>query len=122
MKLAVVGSKTIEIELKDHIPDDTEYLISGGAKGIDSCVMRFISFDFALLQSDIIDLKVNCDIPFGSDMPSARYVPPRRNAYNVKSCHENRDSFYLHYISGISMVTSLPSFAERTIPSMIAWL
>ncbi len=41
MKLAIVGSRTIEIELDEYIPDKVEYLISGGAKGIDTCVKAY---------------------------------------------------------------------------------
>ena len=41
MKLAIVGSRSIEIELSDHIPNNVTCLVSGGAKGIDSCVRAF---------------------------------------------------------------------------------
>ncbi|MBR6514997.1 MAG: DUF2493 domain-containing protein [Clostridia bacterium] len=41
MKLAIVGSRDIEIELNEYIPCETECLISGGAKGIDSCVRSY---------------------------------------------------------------------------------
>lgn len=40
MKLAVVGSRTIEIELNEYIPGNLECLVSGGAKGVDSCVRK----------------------------------------------------------------------------------
>ena len=41
MKLAIVGSRTIEIELDKYIPYGIECLVSGGAKGIDSCVRSY---------------------------------------------------------------------------------
>ena len=41
MKLAIVGSRSIEIELSDYIPNNATCLVSGGAKGIDSCVRVF---------------------------------------------------------------------------------
>lgn len=36
MKVGVVGSRTLNIDLKDYIPKEASLIISGGAKGIDT--------------------------------------------------------------------------------------
>lgn len=42
MKLLIVGSRSInEFDLSEYIPDDTELIISGGAKGIDSVAEKY---------------------------------------------------------------------------------
>ncbi len=38
MKVAVVGSRTImRIKLEDYLPAETEEIVSGGARGVDTC-------------------------------------------------------------------------------------
>ena len=38
MIVAVVGSRTLKVEnLKDYLPKNTTEIVSGGAKGIDTC-------------------------------------------------------------------------------------
>ena len=42
MKVAVIGSRALEIQnLCEYLPPQTCELISGGAKGVDTCVRRF---------------------------------------------------------------------------------
>lgn len=42
MKTAIIGSRTLTItNLEEYIPKNTVELISGGAKGVDSCVKEF---------------------------------------------------------------------------------
>ncbi len=42
MKVAVVGSRTLSVEnLNDYLPDGTTEIISGGAKGIDTCAKEY---------------------------------------------------------------------------------
>lgn len=42
MKVAVVGSRNLCIEnMEDYIPIDTEEIVTGGAKGIDKCAVKF---------------------------------------------------------------------------------
>ncbi|WP_294908465.1 hypothetical protein [uncultured Ruminococcus sp.] len=42
MKLAIIGSRSLTItNLEDYIPENTVEIISGGAKGIDSCAKKF---------------------------------------------------------------------------------
>lgn len=42
MKTAIIGSRTLTItNLEEYIPENTVELVSGGAKGIDSCVKEF---------------------------------------------------------------------------------
>lgn len=42
MKVAVIGSRTLKIDnLGDYIPQNTTEIISGGAKGIDSCAREY---------------------------------------------------------------------------------
>ena len=42
MKVAIIGSRTISIEnIEDYIPQGTTEIVSGGAKGVDSCAKLF---------------------------------------------------------------------------------
>lgn len=42
MKVAVAGSRTLRVEnLGDYLPEDTTEIISGGAKGIDTCAKEY---------------------------------------------------------------------------------
>lgn len=42
MRVAVVGSRSLKIEnIKEHLPKNTTEIISGGAKGIDTCVASY---------------------------------------------------------------------------------
>lgn len=42
MKVAVVGSRGLHIEnIGDYLPPDTTEIISGGAKGIDTCAAEY---------------------------------------------------------------------------------
>lgn len=42
MKVAVIGSRTLKIDnLGDYLPQNTTEIISGGAKGIDSCAREY---------------------------------------------------------------------------------
>ena len=42
MKIAVIGSRGLEInDLGRYLPDDVTEIISGGARGIDTCARRY---------------------------------------------------------------------------------
>lgn len=42
MKVAVVGSRTLSIDnLQNYLPESTTEIISGGAKGIDTCAKKY---------------------------------------------------------------------------------
>ena len=42
MKLAIIGSRDLIVRnIMKYIPDDVEELISGGARGIDTCVAEY---------------------------------------------------------------------------------
>lgn len=42
MKVAIIGSRTLEVSnLDEYLPNETTEIISGGAKGIDRCAKAF---------------------------------------------------------------------------------
>ena len=42
MKVAVIGSRTCMVEnLQDYLPAETEEIVSGGARGIDTCAREY---------------------------------------------------------------------------------
>lgn len=42
MKIGIIGSRTLTIDnLGDFLPDDVTEIISGGAKGIDTCAQKY---------------------------------------------------------------------------------
>ena len=69
MKLAIIGSRSLTINnLEDYIPENTVEIISGGAKGIDSCAKKF-ALKHSLKYTEFLP-KYNL---YG------RYAPLRRN-------------------------------------------
>lgn len=50
MKVAVIGSRGLTVDnLGDYLPEDTTEIISGGAKGIDTCASDYaLSHDIVL--------------------------------------------------------------------------
>ena len=42
MKIAIIGSRNLKVlELEKYLPEDTTEIVSGGAKGIDSCAKEY---------------------------------------------------------------------------------
>lgn len=42
MKIAIIGSRTITVDrIEDYLPENVTEIISGGAKGIDTCAAAF---------------------------------------------------------------------------------
>lgn len=41
MKVAIVGSRTIDVDVSQYIPQDTTIIISGGARGVDQAAARY---------------------------------------------------------------------------------
>ena len=42
MKLLIIGSRSIvDFDLEDHVPDDVDLIISGGARGMDTVAERY---------------------------------------------------------------------------------
>ena len=41
MKIAVIGSRTLRVDLESYIPAECTTIVSGGAKGIDACAAEF---------------------------------------------------------------------------------
>lgn len=76
MKVAVIGSRGLTVSnLGDHLPHDTTEIISGGAKGIDTCAR-----EYALLH----DIKITEYLPeyekYGRAAPLKRNISIIQNA------------------------------------------
>ena len=41
MKLAIVGSRNLKVDISEYIPDGVDEIVSGGAKGIDSAAAEY---------------------------------------------------------------------------------
>lgn len=75
MKVAVVGSRGLKIEdLGEYLPEDTTEIISGGAKGIDTCAREYAQSQNIKLTEFLPDYK-----KFG------RAAPIKRNAAIVQN-------------------------------------
>lgn len=90
MKVAIVGSRNLTISnLKDYLPPETSTIISGGAKGIDTCAKNY-----ALENNiDYIEFKPNYSL-------YKKAAPLKRNEQIV----ENAD-MVLAFWDGISKGT-----------------
>ncbi|MGN1090332.1 MAG: hypothetical protein ACI4Q6_08030 [Huintestinicola sp.] len=76
MKVAVIGSRGLNVSnLGDYLPEDTTEIISGGAKGVDSCAR-----EYALSR----DIKITEFLPeyekYGRAAPLKRNITIIRNA------------------------------------------
>lgn len=90
MKVAVVGSRTLEISnLEKYLPPDVTEIISGGAKGIDQCAR-----DWAIAHN----------VPLVEFLPEyeryGKYAPRRRNMLIV-----DRADFVIAFWDGESRGT-----------------
>ena len=41
MKLAIIGSRGLRVELEEYITPDVTQIVSGGAKGVDTCAREY---------------------------------------------------------------------------------
>lgn len=58
MKVAIIGSRTITIKnIEDYIPKNTTEIISGGAKGVDSCARLFAESNNIIYTEFLPDYK-----------------------------------------------------------------
>ena len=68
MKVAVIGSRTLYVDdLSEYIPSNCTEIISGGAKGIDSCAAEFAKSNSLKLTEILPDYK-----SFGKAAPIIR--------------------------------------------------
>ena len=87
MKLAIISSRSLTINnLEDYIPENTVEIISGGAKGIDSCAKMF-ALKHSLKYTEFLPkynlygraapLRRNLEIISYADMvsPPVSYIP-----------------------------------------------
>lgn len=59
MKTAVVGSRTLTVDnLEDYIPKETREIVSGGAKGIDTCAKEYAETTGLLYKEFLPEYKI----------------------------------------------------------------
>ena len=70
MKVAVIGSRGLTVDnLGDYIPEGTDEIVSGGAKGIDTCAAEFARANNLKLTEFLPDYK-----RFGKGAPLKRNI------------------------------------------------
>ena len=70
MKVAVIGSRGLTVDnLGDYLPDGTDEIVSGGAKGIDTCAAEFAREHNLKLTEFLPDYK-----RFGKGAPLKRNI------------------------------------------------
>lgn len=74
MKIAIVGSRGLNVDLKKYIPDEVTEIVSGGARGIDYCAKVYA------LENNI---KLKEYYPEYNKY--GRYAPLKRNIEIIKS-------------------------------------
>ncbi len=54
MKVAVIGSRSIRVkDLKKYLPENTTEIVSGGAKGVDTCAREY-AFNNKLILTEFL--------------------------------------------------------------------
>ena len=70
MKVAVIGSRGLSVDnLGDYLPEGTDEIVSGGAKGIDTCAAEFAHENNIKLTEFLPDYK-----RFGRGAPLKRNI------------------------------------------------
>ena len=70
MKVAIIGSRNLQIEnLQNYLPKDVTTIISGGAKGIDSCARDYANSQHLQLIEFLPDYA-----SFGRNAPLKRNI------------------------------------------------
>ena len=70
MKVAVIGSRGLAVDnLGDYLPEGTDEIVSGGAKGIDTCAAEFARANNLKLTEFLPDYK-----RFGKGAPLKRNI------------------------------------------------
>lgn len=70
MKVAVIGSRGLAVDnLGDYLPEGTDEIVSGGAKGIDTCAAEFARANNIKLTEFLPDYK-----RFGRGAPLKRNI------------------------------------------------
>lgn len=123
MKLGIIGSRTLTVEnLEDYIPEGVTEIISGGAKGIDTCAQKYA--DEHGLKMTVFLPKYekfgraapvyrNADIVAHSDKVIAFWDGVSKGTFGaLKLCRQKNIpcDIYLHGANGYS---DLPSCAEE---------
>ena len=58
MKIAIIGSRNIEVEnLGEYLPENVSEIVSGGAKGVDSCAREYAEKNKIPLKEFLPDYK-----------------------------------------------------------------
>ncbi|MBP3372759.1 MAG: DUF2493 domain-containing protein [Clostridia bacterium] len=109
MKVAVIGSRNLQIEnLQDYLPRETTVIISGGAKGIDSCAREYANSQNLQLIEYLPDyasfgrnapLKRNITIIEQADLVVAFWDGKSRGTkYVIEHCKKRDISVEVHII------------------------
>ena len=107
MKVAVVGSRGLTVEnLEAYLPPETTELISGGAKGIDTCVRNYAQAHGIKLTEFLPDYRHygkaapiirNADIVSNADRVVAFWDGKSRGTHDViQFCHDGNKPLTLY--------------------------
>lgn len=111
MKTAVIGSRGILMEnLGDYLPPETTEIVSGGARGVDSCAAEYAQANGILLTVFKPDyarygrgapLKRNISIIEYADTVLAFWDGKSKGTkFVIDACHERGIPVTVHLISG----------------------
>ena len=111
MRVAVIGSRGIQIEdLGAYLPEETSMIVSGGAKGVDSCAKKYaISHRIKLLEflpeyeryGRAAPLKRNDCILENADYAVIFWDGKSKGTkYVIEQCVKREKAFELHLFEG----------------------
>lgn len=109
MKVAVIGSRGVVVNnLENYLPNDTTEIISGGAKGVDSCAAQYahkydIKLTVFLPQYDkygkSAPLKRNLQIIQAADLVLAFWDGQSHGTkYVIEMCKKQNKKYRLFYV------------------------
>lgn len=79
MKVAIVGSRNLNIsEIQEYLPKNISEIISGGAKGVDTCARRFAQNNNIKLTEYLYFLLISPQAIFKPESPAGWVVKSSR--------------------------------------------
>lgn len=111
MKLGIIGSRNLTVDnLEDYIPEDVTEIISGGAKGIDTCAQKYAEehgIKTTVFKPNYerfgraAPIFRNTDIVVNSDKVIAFWDGESRGTHNaLQVCRKKKKPFELYIYTG----------------------
>ncbi len=113
MKAAVIGSRNLYVDdLEKYVPDDVTEMVSGGAKGIDTCAKKYALTHHIKLTEFLPEYnKYSRGAPLKRNLQIIEYVDmviafwdgkSKGTKYVIDNCKKKNIKIIVHRVSSVS--------------------